>query len=138
MKIDWIDDKLAISGAIDNYDKLVELGISMVINVMAEQHDDVQQLTKRNIPYYWIPVTDWHAPRSDQIKTFLTIISRDDKTLVHCAVGKGRTGFFAVAYLIYEYKMSIDDAVAKAKGARSIIDLTPVQVQKLKVHFQGR
>lgn len=137
MEIDWIDDKLAVSGAIDNYDELVELGITMIINLRAEQHDDICELTKRNIAYYWIPVADWGAPRSDQIKTFLDIIDRDDKILVHCAVGKGRTGFFAVAYLIDKYKLSIEDAVKRAKEARPIIDLTPAQARKLNIQFGG-
>jgi len=135
MKIDYIDDKLAVSGAIDNYDKLVELGITMIINLRAEQHDDICELTKRNISYYWIPITDWHAPRSDQIDTFLNIINNNDKILIHCAVGKGRTGFFAVVYLIDKYKLSIDDAVKRAKDARPIIDLTPAQVRKLNIQF---
>ena len=84
MKIDWIDDKLAISGAVDDYDILVKKGITMVVNIRNEQHDDICELTKRNISYFWIPVSDWSAPRSDQIENFLELVeNRNEKTLVH-------------------------------------------------------
>jgi len=137
MKIDWIDDKIAMSGAIGNYDELVKQGITMVINVRAEQHDDIWELTKRNISYFWIPIADWNAPRSDQIENFLELVEdRDDKILVHCAVGKGRSAFLVVSYLISKYKLSIEDAVKKAKKARSAIDMTPAQIKKLKIHFK--
>jgi len=137
MKIDWIDDKIAMSGAIGNYDELVKQGITMVINVRTEQHDDIWELTKRNISYFWIPIADWNAPRSDQIENFLELVEdRDDKILVHCAVGKGRSAFLVVSYLISKYKLSIEDAVKKAKKARSAIDMTPAQIKKLKIHFK--
>jgi len=137
MKIDWIDDKIAMSGAIGNYDELVKQGITMVINVRTEQHDDIWELTKRNISYFWIPIADWNAPRSDQIENFLELAeNRDDKILVHCAVGKGRSAFLVVSYLISKYKLSIEDAVKKAKKARPAIDMTPAQIKKLKIHFK--
>jgi len=137
MKIDWIDNKIAMSGAIGNYDELVKQGITMVINVRTEQHDDIWELTKRNISYFWIPVADWNAPRSDQIENFLELAkNRDDKILVHCAVGKGRSAFLVVSYLISKYKLSIEDAVKKAKKARPAIDMTPAQIKKLKIHFK--
>jgi len=137
MKIDWIDEKIAIAGAFDDYNELAKQKITMVVNVRAEQHDDIWELTKRNISYFWIPVTDWNAPRSDQINNFLDITSnRDEKILVHCAVGKGRSAFLVISYLIHTYDLSIKEAIQKAKKARPAIDMTPAQIKKLKIHFK--
>ena len=84
LKIDWIDNKLGVSGAIDNYNLLEKENIKAVINVRAELHDDMNELTKRMIQYYWIPIPDWSGPRSAQIRLFIDLVDNiKGKVLVH-------------------------------------------------------
>jgi protein-tyrosine phosphatase len=131
--IDWIDEKVAISGVIENYGGLEEEGITTVINVMAEQHDDVRALSKRGIAYFWIPVVDGQQPRTHQIATFLHILKMNnkEKMLIHCELGRGRSAFFGVCYLIDKYELSLFDAIDRLKKLRPIISLTPSQRKQL-------
>ena len=136
MKVKWIDNKLAISKSIDNYDNLYE--IDYIINLRSEQHDDICELTKRKIGYFWLPIGDWVAPRADQINLCINLINYLNGTvLIHCAEGKGRTGTLATAYLLTKGKVkSIKDAYRYLldKGIR--IDLTDAQREKLFKHFR--
>jgi dual specificity phosphatase 12 len=136
--LDWVDKKLAISGYIENYDTLTELGITTVINVMAEQHDDIRALSKRGISYYWIPIVDYMCPRSHQIRTFQLIMDMNnkEKVLLHCELGIGRSAFFAVVYLIDKYKLSLDEAIAKLKEIRPMVSFSPSQMEKLRKIYE--
>ena len=134
--IDWIDERLGISGIIDNYDALVDEGINMVINVMAEQHDDIRALTKRGIIYFWIPIVDYMSPRSHHIETFLSLVNlyKHKKILVHCELGMGRSAFFAIVYMMNKWKnnnVSLYEAIEKLKEIRPEVCLSPLQMEKL-------
>lgn len=138
--IDQLNDNIYLSGAIEDYNRLTELGITTVINLRAEQHDDVWELTKRGISYFWIPMADGAAPRSDQIRAFLELSDGVYfKILVHCTAGKGRTGFMAAAYLLNKNpSLSIQEAIKYTIERRPVVDLTEPQLKKLMIHFPGR
>ena len=40
MDVDWIDKSVALSGSIDDYDKLVKENVKVIVNVRGESHDD--------------------------------------------------------------------------------------------------
>ena len=50
--------------------------------------------------YYEIPIKDFQAPRLSQVHDFIDITKRhlNDKLLLHCQEGQGRTGTLAAAY----------------------------------------
>jgi len=133
-KIDWVDDVLSISGAIDSYSELSKQKIDIVVNLREETHDDIAELTKRGVLYAWIPVPDYFAPRKYQVEIFMNLIRNnpDKKILLHCALGMGRSAMLVVAYLIEMYNLDMDEAIAKLKEARSIINMSPPQLDKLK------
>jgi len=137
--ITWINDNLAISGAIDSYEKLSELGIDIVVNIRAEQHDDIPTLTTRGISYYWIPVSDYFEARTFQIQSFVNIIKKNPnrKILVHCALGIGRSAMLICAYLIETKSMSVDESVEYLTDLRPIVRLSPPQINKLRIYYEN-
>jgi len=62
-----------------------------------------------------LPVSDGYPPTSNTMNTFLTeakgAIDNGGKVYVHCWLGKGRTGTFLAAYLIYWEKMVAEEAI---------------------------
>lgn len=139
MQIDWIDDKLGISSSIDNYDKLSDEGVDAVINVRGEYHDDIYELSKRTIAYFWIPIPDWLPPRKRQIDEFLRIVNGvDGKTLVHCEAGIGRSGSLTIAYLI-ESKIveTIQEGFEYMRKIGHPVDsMWKSQYDKLRKHYE--
>ncbi len=144
MEITEITKNLYLSGAITNYESL-EGKIDIVVNCRSECHDAIDELTKKGIPYYWIPIADWGAPVHDQIETFLNIIRKypDKRVLVHCAQGKGRSAMLVVVAVLEYFNRnvktscgdgySIADAIKFVKEKRPIVDLTRAQIDKLYV-----
>lgn len=132
MKLYKIKNNLFLSNAIDNYNKLGN--IDAVINCRAEQHDDVCELTKRNIAYYWIPIVDGHAPTFTQIDVFLDVvfpIQKHHNILVHCDAGRGRSVTMVMALLMFTGK-KMSDAWHIVKKSKKDISLTELQTKKLK------
>jgi protein-tyrosine phosphatase len=137
-RIDWVDNRLALSGSIPDYDRLIKEDIKVVVNVRAEAHDDIIELGRRGIAYFWIPIGDFGAPRFDQIKAFLNITKKYDKVLVHCSEGRGRAASMAAYYLAKKYKLSATRALEMVKNVRPEILPTKAQVYKLEVVIDGK
>ena len=138
MKIDSVDDKLFISGSIDEYDLLMKYNIKSVINLKAESHDDINELTKRNIAYYWIPIPDWGAPRSAQIRLFNELLENTKEVvLVHCEVGMGRSVCLCVSYLM-ENKIvdTINKGIEYMNKVRHISKMWYTQLDKLRSIYE--
>ena len=137
MDISKITQKLYLSGSIDNYTELKDFKIGVVVNCRAEQHDDVSELTKQGIAYFWIPINDWGPPRHDQIETFMRVCYSNPlkNILVHCTLGRGRSAFLAVVYMISTQKMDIKNAIEYVSEKRPGISLTDVQLKKLRKEF---
>ena len=128
-----INNTFLLSGCIDNYNELTERHVATVINCRMEQHDDISELSRRNIAYYWIPFADATAPRRDQIETFLDICNKHtDRILIHCTLGVGRSAFLAIVYLVMFHRLSLDDALKMLKRKRPIVSFNECQLDKLK------
>jgi len=133
MEISKIIDGLYLSGTITNYDELDKLNIDVVINVRAEQHDDISELTNRHIAYYWIPINDYYAPRMNQIETFLEVLYKHlhrDNILVHCAEGRGRSAMFIAVHLV-DCGYTPTHSILYIQRIRPQVSLTDVQYKKL-------
>lgn len=137
--ISKIGDSMYLSGSIIDYNILTKLHIDAVINLKAEQHDDVWELTKRGIAYFWIPVADWGAPRSDQFTACFRIAKEYHNVLIHCAVGKGRSVVMVAAVLLNNSPaLPVEDALQIIKEIRPIALPTENQRKKLSIQFPGR
>ena len=138
-RIDRVSRHLYLSGAISDYDKLYEMGINIVINCRAEQHDDIVELTRRGIAYYWIPIMDFNGPRFDQLDSFIGILKENIETkriLVHCAVGVGRSAMLVLSYNMVMNKTPIERAIEELKDVRQIVVLSEVQEKKLRKYLK--
>jgi len=134
-----IDERTCLSGSIMDYNILVDLHIDAVINLKSEQHDDVWELTRRGIAYYWIPVVDWGAPRNDQIAVALELARAYPRVLIHCTQGRGRSATIVAAILLennptWTYENAWNFITAK----RDKVTPTNIQRQKLVSYFPGR
>lgn len=138
MRITTVDDKLSLSGAIDDYYKLVTSDIDAVINVRGELHDDINELSKRGIAYYWIPIPDWLPARKNQIEEFLYLVNKiDGRVLVHCEMGKGRSAMLVIAYLLECDKVkTIQEGLEYLSNkGHPIVDLWRSQQEKLEKEY---
>lgn len=127
-----IDERIYLSGAIQDYNLLKELNISAVLNLRAEQHDDIYELTNRGIAYYFVPVSDYLAPRMDQIKACINIIDHSFKILIHCSVGRGRSAMIVAAWLMKENGyINIEECIDFIVEKRPNVALTSAQYDKL-------
>lgn len=139
MNITHIVDNIFLGGAIDDYNELEEKKINIVVNIRAEQHDDICELTKRNISYFYLPVSDNGAPRIDQIKSFLNLINmnKDKNIYIHCAVGRGRSVMLVSCYLL-SCNMEPIEAVEFIKNLRPEVSLTDTQNAKLIRYYEEK
>lgn len=68
----------------------------------------------------WVPIDDFHLAEEvqliDQILPFLAEAEQQqEKTVVHCSGGVGRTGHVLAAWLVSERGMSNEEAIAAVK-----------------------
>lgn len=77
--------------------------------------------------YICVPILDGAVPTIGELRDWLQRL-RPGKTLVHCAMGHGRTGLFAVAMLIESRRAeSVSDAIAKLQSVQPGIGLSATQ-----------
>ena len=136
MKIDWIDEQVGLSGAIDDYNQL-EGTVDFVVNARMECHDDLIELSKRGISYFWIPVVDYFPPTADQMKSLIKIIKCNPgkKILVHCTLGMGRSATLVLMYMIWKYEYTVEEALSKLQAIRPKVLPTQMQVDKLYKYY---
>jgi protein-tyrosine phosphatase len=91
----------------------------------------VETPSLRSIHYHSIPVLDAHAPTVEQLVEVTRQIRRGldrGPVYVHCALGYGRSGTAAAAFLIaIEEALDVKNAVAQLKRVRPGIVLTSGQ-----------
>lgn len=134
--MDEVYERLFVSGTIENYKELEQNNIKTVINMKSEEHDTISTLTKMNIAYYYIPISDWGQPRSDQIGTLFDIWdSVEGNVLLHCAVGRGRSACMALAIMVHE-GMDIKEAVKQIRERRPIVTMLPAQIGKIEFEMK--
>jgi atypical dual specificity phosphatase len=80
-----------------------------------------QRLKSKGIKSLHLPVPDFTAPSIKQLQRFVAvsnaIIKNNGRVGVHCAGGKGRTGTFLAAYLVYT-GLKPEKAIAQIRKKR--------------------
>jgi len=138
MIIKRIDDKILISDSISNYEMLEKIDINYVINLREEYHDDIYELTKRKLGYYWIPIKNNSEISHKQINQFLNLLKElNGNILVHCNDDNSRTSTLIIAYLYYENKIhNIYDGEKYLLNIRIHPNLSNLQRKSLTTYFR--
>ncbi len=140
MKLKRIDDKLFVSSSLSNYEILEDKNINYIINLREEYHDDIYELTKRKIGYYWIPIQNNSNINYKQITQFLNLINKlNGKVLVHCDDENSRTSTMIIAYLYCNNKIrNIYNGEKYLLNIRIRPNLSNIQRKSLTSYFRIR
>lgn len=129
------EDKIFMGGAADVEAMVKNEDIDVVVDLRGEAAEKAYL----EGDYRWIPVqlAD-HAEYSQEegftqaIQAVTDAYKENKKVAFHCGGGKGRTGTVAIGTLIsLGVCDTIEEAEAKAKSIRSIIDIKPAQRESL-------
>jgi protein-tyrosine phosphatase len=119
-----------------DYDFLLKQGITAVVNIRAERHDDVDLYRAHNIAYLQLPVLDITVPSAEAIDEGVAFIhdqiAQGGKVFIHCAKGRGRAATLTAAYLMRYEGMSYDEAKAFLRGKRPLVKLESRHQQRLQ------
>lgn len=110
---------------VDDIKFLKEMGITLLVSLTLNT-PKLDLMRAENIRSLHYPVKDFHAPTIEQLHNFC--LKADEEIIgggsvaVHCYAGKGRTGTFLAAYLVFKG--------AEAVGAIELIrDLRPGSIE---------
>lgn len=120
----WVNEWIAVGYAPRQESHLQDIfdaGVRSIINLCAECYDLHEAEENANFQVYYLPVIDEQAPSlrelTELLKWMNMQIEGQNKILVHCRYGIGRTGTVVMAYLLqsgYDYR-----------GAKKLLASTP-------------
>jgi protein-tyrosine phosphatase len=122
-----VTPQLWVGGAPDfprDYQFLLDHGISAVVNIRAEREDDVDFYAHHNIHYITFKIPDVAAPDPETIEQAVTWMEQEATSagviMVHCAKGRGRSATLAVAFLMTDQGMNLDQAIDLLESKRKL------------------
>eukprot|EP00009_Paramoeba_aestuarina_P006855 CAMPEP_0201517252 /NCGR_PEP_ID=MMETSP0161_2-20130828/8407_1 /ASSEMBLY_ACC=CAM_ASM_000251 /TAXON_ID=180227 /ORGANISM="Neoparamoeba aestuarina, Strain SoJaBio B1-5/56/2" /LENGTH=183 /DNA_ID=CAMNT_0047914697 /DNA_START=314 /DNA_END=865 /DNA_ORIENTATION=- len=95
---------------------LKQMGITCIVS-LNEASIDTKLVESFEIRHVDLPVDDYRPPSIEQMVEFGEIVDKEERTLVHCNAGMGRTGTMLASYLIRE-GMPAQDAIKKLRKER--------------------
>lgn len=134
---DVITPQLIVGGFIDAGDwlQLVAQGVSVVVSLQAERHDEDAFGELQPDGYLRLPTIDHSVPTLAQLRmgaAFVDEAVRAGKiVLIHCHAGVGRSALLCACYLIYA-GMDLDEAWRTVKAKRTHAFLNPIQRSALE------
>jgi dual specificity MAP kinase phosphatase len=134
---DAVTSQLVVGGFIDREDwrQLVAQGVSVVVSLQAERHDEDAFGEIQPDGYLRLPTIDHSIPTLAQLRmgaAFIDEAVRAGKTiLIHCHAGVGRSALLCACYLVYT-GMGVEEAWQTVKARRTIAYLNPRQQAMLE------
>lgn len=133
---DAITPQLVVGGFIDEGDwrQLVMQGVSVVVSLQAERHDEDAFGSLQPDAYLRLPTIDHSVPTVGQLRmgaAFIDEAVRAGKTiLIHCHAGIGRSALLCTCYLVYA-GMTTEEAWQTVKAKRTMAHLNSAQRRAL-------
>ena len=110
-----------------DYEELLHLGITAVVNVRAERADETGFYDQHGIHHVRYLVPDMLVPDEATLAAAVDWITEEVDAgrvvLVHCAKGRGRSATLLAGYLMREQGLSLDEARALMKEKRTLTKL---------------
>jgi protein-tyrosine phosphatase len=127
-----------------DYALLEKAGITAVVNIRAERHDDVERYKKNGIAYLQLKVLDVTVPSLEILDKGVAFMHREMQkengiVLVHCAKGRARSATLLAAYLMAYAGYDFDEVNQFMKEKRPLVKLQPRHQARLTewlAHFQ--
>lgn len=103
------------------------LGVTHVLNMAAELHLDTVYLTNRNIIVKHIPAEDYETYNIRQhfeeaFQFIEDALAKNGRILIHCAVGVSRSPTIVMAYIMFRYGMTFQQAFQYVQSLRPSIN----------------
>ncbi|MEJ2156253.1 MAG: dual specificity protein phosphatase family protein [Desulfobacteraceae bacterium] len=103
-------------------DEIRRQGISVIVNMCAECYDLAEIEEQAGFNVYRLSVADMEAPSLDDLESAMVWLENHlatgRKALIHCRYGIGRTGTFALTYLMRNGE-TLKSAIEKLKPTPS-------------------
>jgi len=124
VKFTVLDTKLIVGAAPTIYDVsfLKQLNVRSVINLL-EPHEKQISASMYNVHNCLVlPTPDYFSPsRAHILEANAFVCKHNNKTLIHCKSGKGRSVIVAAYILSKKYRMSISDAYEFIRTKRPFV-----------------
>ncbi|ASS68144.1 MULTISPECIES: dual specificity protein phosphatase family protein [Paenibacillus] len=137
-----IRDKIFMGAATDVESMVKNEGIDVIVDLRGEAKECAYPAA--NVKWIQIPLADNSAGPQEKafeqaIKAITEAFYQNKKVAFHCGGGKGRTGTVAAGTLLaLGLSDTLDEAEAKAKSIRNIIDIKPSQRESLHKLYPGK
>lgn len=131
-KYSWINEQIAVSGAISPLDisGLKRGGIDAIVDLRSECCDFKEVIENIGLKFLHIKVDDRYNPTFGQLEEIFNfaepLLSEGKKILIHCQNGCGRAPLAAVAILAKK-GMSIQEAVGLMESKHPITSFSEPQ-----------
>jgi protein-tyrosine phosphatase len=124
-QLKWVSENVAAGHAPMSYDQLDRIkheGVGAIVNLCGEYCDLHEIELKSGFSVFYLPIDDECAPDVAEMEKALDwvdeAIRNNQKVLVHCRFGIGRTGTFLMAYLMRQgLTMKAAEKVLKKTGS---------------------
>ena len=139
--ITQINENLYLSGEYNQNDLITihKLGINCVIDMRSEESFDKLLFSNLGIDYHNIPVDNFFPPDEDKTNQAIDIIDKhaksNQKVLVHCKEGVGRSPYILAAYMIKNGD-SVYESIAFIKAKRWGVNLNKIQMRSIKKFYE--
>ncbi|MBU8764157.1 dual specificity protein phosphatase family protein [Micrococcus luteus] len=137
-----IPDKIFMGAAADVESMANNEGIDVIVDLRGEATECAYPAA--NAKWIQIPLADNSAVPQEKafeqaIQAVTEAYQQNKKVAFHCGGGKGRTGTVAAGTLLaLGLSDTLDEAEAKAKSIRSVIDIKPSQRESLNKLYPGK
>jgi protein-tyrosine phosphatase len=120
-------------GGINPVSLIIKHEFKRVLDLRDEASSDFgSRLTQNCVQYSNVKILDTHGTTITELDTIVNWLkSSNEKTLVHCNLGRGRAAMVSIAYLLTNGAM-LNDAIKSTKKARSVVYINKFQRESLK------